>query len=81
MASQENWVRLNSVAMKRFKFCSYFLLALGCMLLGLASIVPSDLLITIALGIAPIVVIIIPAVLTFLQEEKLLDRHRLDDSR
>ena len=76
MASRENWVTLNTVAMGRFKACSYILLGLGCLLLWAAFIVPSDLLVTVILGILPLVVIIVPAVLTFLQEEEILARHR-----
>ena len=79
MASKENWVNLNEVAMGRFKFCAHILLALGCLLIWAAFIVPSGLVVTVALGLSPLAVVVAPAVLTFVQEEELLERHRQDD--
>jgi hypothetical protein len=80
MASQENWETLNAVAMGRFKFASYILLVLGCLLIWAAFIVSSTLLVTVLLGMSPLAVIIAPAVLTFIQEKEILERHRNSDN-
>ena len=79
MASQENWETLNAVAMGRFIFTSYILLVLGCLLIWAAFIVSSGLLVTVVLGMSPLAVIIASAVMTFFQEEEILERHRSGD--